>query len=99
MRKTERHRLAVFRSNRHIYAQIINDFNGIVVTGVSSLSFDIKNKKFESTKERAYEVGKFVARKDLEKKVKKVYYDRGKFKYHGAVKELAEGAREGGLEF
>lgn len=103
MRKTtatqERLRLSVYRSNRNMYAQIINDFKGITVTGVSSLTADIKNKKFSGPKERAREIGKLIAKKALEKKIKKVVFDRGKFRYHGAVKELAEGAREVGLEF
>ena len=95
----ERFRLAVFRSNRHIYAQIINDFEGVGITGVSSLTEGIKEQKFSNPKERAKEIGKLIAKKALDKKIKKVVFDRKKYKYHGSVKELAEGAREGGLEF
>ncbi len=95
----ERLRLAVYRSNRHIYAQIIDDEAGRVLVGASSLSGDIKKTKYSNPKERARALGKMIAEKAIQKKVKKVVFDRRKFKYHGSVKELAEGAREGGLEF
>jgi large subunit ribosomal protein L18 len=95
----EKPRLAVFRSSKNIYAQIINDFDGIVIVGVSTLNPDIKNKKLSNPKERAREVGKAIAKKALEKDIKKVVFDRKNYKYHGSVKELADGAREGGLEF
>lgn len=94
-----RPRLVVFRSNRHIYAQVVNDFDEKVITGASSQSPEIKKKKFKSPKERAREVGKVVAKRALDKKIKKVTFDKGKFKYHGNVKELSEGAREKGLKF
>jgi large subunit ribosomal protein L18 len=96
---SQKPRLCVNRTNRHIYAQVINDFDGIVIAGASSMSENIKDKKFANPKERAKEVGKLIAQKALNKNVKKVVFDRKKFKYHGNVKELADGAREGGLEF
>ena len=95
----DRMRLAVFRSNRHIYAQIINDFEGIVVTGVSSCSPELKKKDMKNMKEIAKEVGKLIAKKAKAKEVNKVVFDRKGYKFHGSVKELAEGAREGGLDF
>lgn len=95
----DRLRLRVFRSNRNIYAQIIDDIKGIVLTGVSTMSEEIQKKGIGNNLEKAKEVGKLIAQKAISKKVKKVIFDRGKYKYHGAVKELADGAREGGLEF
>jgi len=96
---SRRPRLSVFRSNKNIYAQLIDDQENKVLAGVSSLSADIKKKKFKNPKERAKEVGRAVAKIALEKKIKQVVFDRRKYKYHGNVKELADGAREGGLEF
>ena len=96
---TRRPRLKVFKSNRHIYAQIIDDVNEKVITGVSSLTAEIKEKKFSTPRECARSIGNLIAKKALLKKVKKITFDRGRFKYHGNLKELADGAREGGLEF
>lgn len=87
-------RLAVFRSNRHIYAQIIDDVKGETLIFES----DIKNQK-GAKKEKAYEVGKRLAKKALSKKIGKVVFDRSGFLYHGRVAEVAKGAREGGLKF
>ena len=95
----DRMRLAVFRSNRHIYAQIINDFKGVVITGVSSCTPELRKKKITNIKEISREVGKLLAKKAKEKKVSKIVFDRKNYKFHGSVKELAEGAREGGLDF
>ena len=92
-------RLTIFRSNRHIYAQLINDFEGFVITGASSCTPELRDKKISDNKERAREVGKLLAKKAKAKKVNKVVFDRKKYKFHGTVKELAEGAREGGLDF
>jgi len=89
----------VYKSNKNIFVQIINDEKNQVLTGVSSLSAEIKEKNFSSPKERAREIGKLIARKALEKKIENVFFDRGRYKYHGNVKELADGAREGGLKF
>lgn len=92
----ERPRVSVFRSLRHIYAQIIDDTEGKTLCSFSSLN--LKEKK-GSKKEIAYQVGKKLAEIALAKGIKKVVFDRGCYKYHGRVKSLAEGLREGGLEF
>ena len=93
----ERPRLAVYRSNAHISAQIIDDVNG--VTLVSANTYE---KSFEGTgsnKEAARKVGAILAERALEKGISAVVFDRGGYIYHGRVSELAEGAREGGLKF
>ena len=90
-------RLAVSKSNKNIIAQIIDDVNGTTLVYVSTLDKEIKTKK--ANKEAAKEVGTLVAKKALDKKIKAVVFDRGGFIYHGVVKELAEAAREAGLEF
>lgn len=87
-------RLSVFRSNKYIYAQIIDDSVSKTLASVN----DIKMDKVEKSK-KALEVGKKIAKKALKIKIKKVIFDRGGFLYHGRVAELAKGAREGGLEF
>lgn len=93
----ERPRLCVFRSNQHIYAQLVNDENAKVLVSVSDK--DLKVKKGEKKVDMAKEVGKLMAKKAIEIKVEKVVFDRGGFIFHGRVKALAEGAREGGLKF
>lgn len=93
----ERPRLCVFRSNTNLYAQIIDDVAGNTIIQVSTLDKEIKTKY--SNKEAAKEVGTLIAKKALEKNIKTVVFDRGGYIYHGVVKELAEAAREGGLEF
>lgn len=90
-----RPRISVFRSNKHIYTQLIDDEKG--KTLVSASDFELKEKK--DRKSIAFEVGKLLAQKAKKKKINKVFFDRGRFKYHGQVQALAEGAREGGLEF
>lgn len=93
----ERPRLCVFRSEAHIYAQVIDDVNGVTLAAASSVE-----KSFEgrgSNKEGARLVGKTVAERALEKGIDTVVFDRGGYIYHGRVAELAEGAREGGLKF
>jgi large subunit ribosomal protein L18 len=90
-------RLAVCRTNRNIIAQIIDDVEGKTLVYVSTLDKDVKTKK--ANKEAAKEVGTLIAKKAIEKGIKTVVYDRGGFVYHGVVKELAEAAREAGLEF
>ena len=90
-------RLCVFRSNANIYAQIIDDVKGVTLVQASTLDKEVKTKK--SNKEAAKEVGTLVAKRALEKKIENVVYDRGGYIYHGIVKELAEAAREAGLEF
>lgn len=94
---TECPRLCVYRSNSNIYAQVIDDTKGVTLVQASTLDKSIKTKK--ANKEAAKEVGKLIAKRALEKNIKSVVYDRGGRIYHGVVKELAEAAREGGLEF
>ena len=94
---TQRPRLAVYRSNANISAQIIDDVKGITLVSASTLE-----KVFEgigSNKEAAKKVGKAIAEKALAKGIETVVFDRGGYLYHGRVKALAEGAREGGLQF
>ena len=93
---SDRLRLHVFRSNRHMYAQIIDDQKG--VTLVSCSEKELKDQKGTKT-DRAKLVGQLIAKKAKTKKIKKVRFDRGWYQYHGRVKSLAEAAREGGLEF
>ena len=94
---TECPRLAVCRTNKNIIAQVIDDTKGETLAYVSTLDSEIKTKK--ANKEAAKEVGALIAKKAIEKNIKTVVFDRGGFIYHGVVKELAEAAREGGLEF
>lgn len=91
----KRPRLSVFRSGKHIYAQIIDDAKGKTLVQASSLKVKAKGKKTDVSKE----VGKSVAVQALSKNITEVVFDRGGYKYHGRVKALAEGAREGGLKF
>lgn len=81
----ERPRLSVFKSNRRIYVQLIDDIAGKTIAAASGIV--------------AYEVGKVLAKKATEKKIEKVVFDRGGYKFHGTIAELAKGAREGGLKF
>ncbi len=92
----ERPRLAVFRSSKHIYAQIIDDVAGVTLVSASTVEKGFEG--FGGNVEAANKVGKMIAEKALEKGIKTVVFDRGGFVYHGRVKALAEGAREGGLE-
>jgi large subunit ribosomal protein L18 len=95
---TGRPRLAVFRSNKEIYAQIIDDVNGKTITAASTRDKDIDASKINKT-EAAKLVGKSVAEKAIKAGVESITFDRGGYIYHGRVKSLAEGAREGGLKF
>ena len=90
-------RLAVCKTNKNIIAQVIDDTKGETLVYVSTMDKGIKTKA--ANIEAAKEVGTLVAKKALEKKIKTVVYDRGGFIYHGVVKELADAAREAGLEF
>jgi large subunit ribosomal protein L18 len=94
----EKPRLSVFRSNKSIYAQLINDLTGKTLAAASSSTKDIGEKKLTKT-EAAKLVGKLVAERALEAGVEKVVFDRNGYLYHGRVQSLAEGAREGGLKF
>ncbi|MCX6704758.1 MAG: 50S ribosomal protein L18 [Candidatus Woesebacteria bacterium] len=93
----DRPRLSVFRSNTHIYGQIINDEKG--VTLVSSSDVKIKKESKVTKTQIAGTIGEEIAKKALAKKIKTVVFDRNGFMYHGRVKALAEGARKGGLVF
>ncbi|HOM02990.1 MAG TPA: 50S ribosomal protein L18 [Acetivibrio sp.] len=96
----ERPRLNVYRSLTNIYAQVIDDTAGRTLVSASSLDKDIKSKlDYCGNKEAAKEVGKLVAQRALASGIKRVVFDRGGYIYHGRVKELAEAAREAGLEF
>ena len=96
-------RLAVFRSNEHIYAQIIDDQNSKTIAGVSDLNLEKEKRKTAGGKMKKSDLAKLVgfaiAEKGNAQKIKKVTFDRGGYKFHGRVKALAEGAREGGLNF
>jgi large subunit ribosomal protein L18 len=94
---TERPRLSVFRSNKGIYAQIIDDVTGKTLVSASSLSKDFNAAGNKS--EQSVAVGKLVAEKALAAGIKDVVFDRNGYLYHGRVKSLADGAREGGLNF
>ena len=93
----ERPRLNVFRSEKNIYAQIIDDVAGNTLAAASSVEKDFEG--LGSNKEAARKVGKLVAERALAKGIEEVVFDRGGYIYHGRVMELAEGAREGGLKF
>jgi len=93
----ERPRLNVFRSEKHIYAQVIDDINGVTLCSASSVEKDFEGSG--SNKEAAKKVGSRVAERAKAKGIENVVFDRGGYIYHGRVKELAEAAREGGLKF
>jgi large subunit ribosomal protein L18 len=96
----ERPRLAVFRSNQHIYAQVIDDVQQHTLVAASTLESDLRaDSKSGATCEASAEVGKLIAQRLLEKGISKVVFDRGGNLYHGRVKALAEAAREAGLDF
>lgn len=96
----ERPRLCVFRSVKHIYAQLIDDEKGKTLVAASDLELEKSKTRTKKTKvEKAKEIGKLIAKKAKEKKIEKVVFDRGGYAYHGRVKALAEGAREEGLKF
>ncbi len=97
---SDRPRLAVFKSSRHIYAQVIDDSKGTTLAEASTLSPELKGKKAKERKvEVAKRVGILIAEKALAHRIKKVVFDRNGFLYHGRIKALAESAREKGLEF
>ncbi len=96
----DRPRLSVFRSARHIYAQVIDDVHGTTLLCASSLDKDLAGKfKTGGNKEASKQVGALLAQKAKKLKIKRVVFDRGGYLYHGRVQALAEAAREGGLEF
>jgi large subunit ribosomal protein L18 len=96
----EKPRMCVFRSNANISVQIIDDVNGITLVSASSVDKDLKKEiGYGGNKEAAAKVGKAVAEKAVAKGIKEVCFDRGGYLFHGRVKELADAAREAGLEF
>ena len=97
----DRPRLSVYRSLSHIYAQIIDDTTGRTLVSVSSISKDVRDQLsgVKGRIETGKLIGRVAAQKALEKNIKQVVFDRGGFLYHGRVKALADGAREGGLKF
>jgi len=90
-------RLCIFKSNKHIYAQIINDDKGFTLVFASDL--EVKDSKKDKKINLAQKVGELIANKAKDKKITKVVFDRGGFKYHGQVKSLADEARKQGLQF
>ncbi len=90
-------RLCVYRSNNNLFAQIIDDVAGNTLVSCSTLDKEVKTK--HSNKEAAKEVGALIAKRALEKNIKTIVFDRSGYVYHGVIKELAEAAREAGLEF
>ncbi|MCM3757760.1 50S ribosomal protein L18 [Sporosarcina aquimarina] len=94
----ERPRLNVYRSNKHIYAQLIDDANGVTLASASTMDKEFSADS-SSNADAAVKVGELIAKKGAEKNVKVVVFDRGGYLYHGRVKALADAARENGLEF
>ena len=94
---TDKCRLTVFRSSKHIYAQIIDDNSGKTIASASSLTKDFKEKGSDIS--GASKVGAMIGEKGINAGIKDVFFDRGRYRYHGRVKALAEGAREAGLIF
>jgi large subunit ribosomal protein L18 len=96
----ERPRLSVFRSGRHVYAQVVNDVDGKTLAAASTLSRDLKSTLDNDNKtDAAKKVGALIAKICLERKIDKVVFDRNGYLYHGRVKALADAAREAGLKF
>ena len=95
---TDRKRLSIFKSNNHIYAQIINDEKGVTLASASSIEKSIRTEN-KTKKELAERIGKEIAKRSIENGIKEVAFDKGKYKYHGIIKILAEAARAGGLNF
>ncbi|MGK7891268.1 MAG: 50S ribosomal protein L18 [Leptolyngbyaceae cyanobacterium] len=95
----DRPRLAVFRSNQHIYAQVIDDVTHHTLVSASTVEPDVKSDKVGNTCDASTKVGQLIAERSLTKGITSVVFDRGGKLYHGRVKALAEAAREGGLQF
>jgi len=91
-------RLTVFRSNRYIYAQLVDDDTGRTMASSSSLSL-LEREKGKTKKEISFDVGLEISQKAKSQGIEKIVFDKGPYKYHGLIKELAEGARKGGLNF
>ena len=96
----ERPRMCVFRSNKNIAVQIIDDVNGVTLASASTIDNELKSQvAYGGNKEASKAVGEAIAKRALAKGIEEVTFDRGGFLYHGRVKELADGAREAGLKF
>ncbi len=95
----ERPRMTVFRSNKQIYVQLVNDLTGETMVSASSRNKEVAEKKGITKSEQARLVGKLIAEKSLDRGIKSVVFDRNGYLYHGRTKLLAESAREGGLKF
>jgi len=93
----ERPRLCIYRSNTNLYVQVIDDTKGVTLVSASTLDKEVKEK--HANCKAAKELGAVIAKRAIEKNIKSVVFDRGGYVYHGVVKELAEAAREAGLEF
>ena len=96
---SEQPRLSVYKSIKHIYAQVIDDQNGVTLAAASTLSSDVRDKASSNNIEAAKLVGNEIGKKAVEKNITNVVFDRGGYRYHGKLKALAEAAREAGLEF
>ncbi|MBP3192273.1 50S ribosomal protein L18 [Natronogracilivirga saccharolytica] len=93
-------RLAVFKSSKHVYAQLIDDQAGHTIAAASTVSKNMKDQMGEKAKmEKAEAIGEFLAKEAIDKGINQVVFDRSGYKYHGIIKSLAEGARKGGLQF
>ena len=95
---SDRKRLSIFKSNNHIYAQIINDEKGVTLVSASSLEKSVRTEK-KTKKELAERIWKEISKLSIENGIKEVAFDKGKYKYHGIIKILADAARAGGLNF
>lgn len=100
MGTAQKPRLSVFRSSKHIYAQLIDDINGVTLAAVGSLGKQVAGEiPYGGNIKAAQAIGRMIAEKAKEKGIEEVAFDRGPYKYHGRVKALADAAREGGLKF
>lgn len=95
----ERPRLAVFRSNQHIYVQLVDDVKASTMVSASTLEEELRAQKLRPTIDGAKTIGNLIAKRALAKNINEVVFDRGGYLYHGRIKALAEAAREGGLKF
>lgn len=93
------YRLSVFRSNNHVYAQIIDDSKGSTIVAASTNEKDLRLSRFGANKKSAAKIGQLVAERALKHDIKEVIFDRGGYIYHGKIKALADAAREAGLKF
>lgn len=96
---TEKPRLSVSRTNQHLFAQLIDDEKAVTIASAGTMTKDFKQKKLTKGKEAARKIGALLAEKAKQKKINAVVFDRGHYKYHGLLAELANAAREAGLQF